>query len=136
MDIERELTEDEEIMLHGHCHFMALALHEATGFKLAAYLEFDDDIGRTALVHAFVVDGDEAIDVRGRMPLSDILEGEFQCFEPDLVEFSREELLLLGFGRKSVSSNNPDFRRAKRIAADLLDALEVSSVPVAGVPSP
>lgn len=123
MDIERELTDDEGIMLHGHCHFFALAMHELTGYPLAAYVEYDMDIDRYALVHAFVVDGEDAIDVRGRMPAADIIKDEFDFWEPELITPTREVLLMYGFGRKSVSPNNKDFKRAMRVAEDVLSQL-------------
>lgn len=133
MDIERELTDDEELMLHGHCHFFAVAMHELTGLPLAAYIDYDMDIDRYALVHAFVVDGPDAIDIRGRMPLKDIIAGEFEVWEPEYVDASREELLKFGFGRKSVSANNPDFKRAMRLAKSVLESIDTEVSPVSQV---
>ncbi|MCV9964196.1 hypothetical protein OIU34_20130 [Pararhizobium sp. BT-229] len=119
-----ERTDDEELMLHGRCHLFAVALSELTGLPIGAYLDTDIETERTVLVHAFVVDGDIGIDIRGRVPLDDIIEGEFDTFEPELVMISREDVLLLGHGRGTISQRNPELLVAKRLAASLVERLD------------
>lgn len=80
MDTERR----EELELRytaGWCHVMALALHHATGYRLAALWNPDDDEeeifpGRPGgLIHYFVLeDDDTAIDVMGRRTLTEVAE--------------------------------------------------------------
>ncbi len=135
---ERERTDFEETLLHGACHLLAVALHDITGLPLGAYMEYDFDIDGMALVHAFVIDGEHAIDVRGRFPTSEILEDEFTAFEPDFVLLTREQLCRLGEGRKTISKRNPRYVAALEVANDLLLRLELtrdSDVSVGTAPS-
>lgn len=121
-------------MLHGGCHLFAVALSELTGQPIGAYLDTDIETERTVLVHAFVVDGDDGIDVRGRIPIDDIIEDEFETFEPEFVMLSREDVLLLGHGRRTISQKNADLVTARQLAASLVDRLDTSSGRLPDVP--
>ena len=132
MDVER--TELEGEFLHGKCHLLAVALHELTGYPIGAYLDTDIETERTVLVHAFVLDADDGIDIRGRMPSDDIIEDEFDKFEPEFVVLSREDVLLLGHGRRTISQKNVDLVTARQLAASLIDRLDTSSARLPEVP--
>lgn len=121
-----ELTEEEELLLHGHCHLLAIAMHEQTGLSLVAYVESDFETETTVLVHAFVLDGDHAIDIRGRIPLDDVLI-DFVFFEPELIEISRDDLLLLGSGNQTPDPNDVDKAQsaAKSLMLRLRETLDV-----------
>jgi hypothetical protein len=73
MDVMREFinivetSEQEAWYMKGGCYQFALYLHEALGLPLYGLV---DDIG--ALHHAFVVQGDTAIDARGEVPLDQV----------------------------------------------------------------
>ncbi|MCS4088448.1 hypothetical protein [Rhizobium sp. BK176] len=121
---EHERTDDEELMLHGRCHLFAVAMSELTGHPIGAYLDTDLETGGTVLVHAFVVDGDDGIDIRGRMPIDDIIEDEFDTFEPEFALLSREDVLLLGHGRRTISDRNRELSRARQLAAALVERLD------------
>lgn len=123
--MDEERSELEEEFLHGKCHLLAVALHELTGLPIGAYLDTCIETERTVLVHAFVVDGETGIDIRGRLNVDDILEDEFDTFEPEFVMLSREDVLLLGHGRRAVSQKNPDLLVAKRLAASVVERLDV-----------
>lgn len=93
---EQEL--DAERLLHGECHLFAIALQRLTGLPIAAYLDTDDEVEGVVLVHAFLLDGDDAIDVRGSIPLDEVIE-EFDANDPWLIEgMPMEELLAIGEG--------------------------------------
>ena len=130
------LSRDEEEFLHGKCHLLAVALNELTGLPLGAYLDEawvetpDGHVEMVVLVHAFVVDGDEAIDIRGRVPLEDVLE-EFDFSEPWFVNPSVPDLVSLGEGRKKIGKNNPRYVEALRHAEALAERLQL---PRAGGP--
>jgi hypothetical protein len=135
--MDEEISELEEEFLHGKCHLLAVALHELTGLPIGAYLDTDIETERTVLVHAFVVDGDDGIDIRGRLPINAIIEDEFDTFDPEFVMLSREDVLLLGHGRRTISQRNPDLLLAKRFAASLIERIDtLSASPQKAVPSP
>lgn len=117
-----DLSEDEELMLHGHCHLFAIAMHELTGFPIAAYLDTDLESEATVLVHAFVIKDGSSIDVRGAFKEDEILD-EFDTFDPYLVHISREDLLELGHGRRTLSAGDPDMKRALAIAVNAVGTL-------------
>ncbi len=116
MDIERELTRDEEEHLHGKCHLFAIALHRLTGLPLAATLDVDMWTERTVLVHAYVMDGDQAIDVRGRFAV-DTIDEDFEVNDHwDVVNIPEEDLMLLGSRRRKLNESGPAYRKAMFLA--------------------
>jgi hypothetical protein len=134
---ECERTDEEELMLHGRCHLFAVAMSEQTGHPIGAYLDTDLETGRTVLVHAFVVDGDEGIDIRGRIPIDDIIEDEFDTFEPEFVMLSREDVLRLGHGRPTISDRNRELVIARKLAAEMIERMNATpTASVARPPSP
>jgi hypothetical protein len=122
MDIERELNRDEEEHLHGKCHLFAIALHRLTGLPLAAMLDVDMWSERTVLVHAYVMNGDQAIDVRGRFPI-DTIDQDFEVNDHwDVTGISEEDLMLLGSRRRKVNESGPGYRKAMFLAEGVADA--------------
>lgn len=64
--VEEGLKFKYETYLHGNCHILAIALHEKYGFPLECSMEYDFDISKLALQHAWVRWDDECIiDVGG-----------------------------------------------------------------------
>lgn len=86
-----------ELWLYGACDLFAVALHRLTGLPLAAYIEFDEEMQATVLIHAFVRDGDTAIDAAGRSDVDDVA-ADYPCTDPELVALTETELLSLGGG--------------------------------------
>jgi hypothetical protein len=121
-DEEVILSEEEEVYLHGRCHLFAIALARLTGFELQAYLDVDDEVDRPVLCHAFVRDGDDILDVRGRLPFSDVLD-EFDSNDPWLVDITEDELMLLGTGRRAFNENGRHFKKALAIAQGIVDRM-------------
>jgi hypothetical protein len=98
-----EIAEDNDTYLHGNCHVFALALARLSGLSLGAFVDFNDDLERDCLVHAFVIDsagGDKAIiDIRGwRSFTADDCVNEFPCGFPCFTTLSPDELAKLGGG--------------------------------------
>lgn len=125
------LSHDEFDYLHGKCHLLAIALHDITGLPMGAYLEtrFHDhhDISRgyVALVHAFVIDGYDAIDIRGRIPFGDVLKDSFHIFTKEwFVLPTEQDLFKLGCGRRRVSKKRERYREAYRMAESVLEKLQ------------
>lgn len=127
MDIERELTDDEEAFLHGRCHLLAIALHRATGLPLHATLDVDEWTERTVLVHAYVKEGDEGIDIRGRFPLETI-EDDFPVNQPFETEISEADLMHLGSGKRiAIKENGKFYKKALSYADNIVSELGLAS---------
>ncbi|MCZ7862533.1 hypothetical protein O9X98_14255 [Agrobacterium salinitolerans] len=58
------------------------------------------------------------------MPVGDIIEDEFDTFEPEFVMLSCEDVLLFGHGRRTISQKNPDLVAARQLAAALIQRLD------------
>lgn len=68
------------------------------------------------------------------MPVGDIIEDEFDTFEPEFVMLSCEDVLLLGHGRRTISQKNPDLVAARQLAATLTERLDTANVRPPAVP--
>lgn len=97
MDLEdkaEELKNTREDYLHGRCHALAIALHELTGKPLRAAIEYDSNIKRDALVHAWIQwDDDYIVDVgclrEERDMFKDFYVGYFDVIEIDTTALTR-----------------------------------------------
>lgn len=106
-----ELTDEEDYYLHGLCHLLTIALHRRTGLPPYATLDRDDWTEETVLVHAYVRDGEDGIDVRGRFDLDTIVD-TFPTSRPFEVKISEQELILLGGGSPAVDETSGQCRNA------------------------
>lgn len=91
---------DEERLdrwLHGRCALFAVALHRATGLPIRAWIDEDPEIDEPVLVHAFVMDGDRAVDAFGARDPDDLL-GDYDTWDPTLVEMTEAQVLAIGEG--------------------------------------
>ncbi len=142
VDDQWGLDGEQTEFLHGKCHLLAVALHELTGLPMGAYLDEalveknGEDVEMVVLLHAFVVDGDDAIDMRGRVPIEDVLTGEFDFNDPWFVNPTSADLFSLGEGRKDVSRRNPRYVEALRHAEALVERLQLPSASDVGSTSP
>lgn len=109
-------------LLHGHCHLLAVALHRFSRLPIMAYVEPDFETEEaTVLIHAFVADGDEVIDARGRSSLKDVLDG-FDYWAEDLVEMTEAEVLEIGGAISGEGLDlDPGFMQALVLAETLLE---------------
>lgn len=91
---------DEERLdrwLHGRCALFAVALHRATGLPIKAWIDEDPEIEEPVLVHAFVMDGERAVDAAGARDPDDLLGG-YETWDPTLVDMTEAEVLAIGEG--------------------------------------
>jgi hypothetical protein len=91
---------DEERLdrwLHGRCALFAVALHRATGLPIRAWIDEDPEIDEPVLVHAFVMDGENALDALGLRDPDDLLGG-YETWDPTLVEMTEGQVLAIGEG--------------------------------------
>jgi len=59
--------------LYGRCVTFAIALRKLTGLPLYGLLGIDEDTGKEVLIHAYVKDGEERVDVKGPRSLDEII---------------------------------------------------------------
>lgn len=113
------LAKNNEQFLHGQCHLFALALKEASGLPIAAILDFDPNLNKVCLAHAFVRPHDDyIIDLKGyREEFS--LQKEFDMFEPESVSITELNLLKLGEGRAI---------KSKRVKFEIAAALPLARI--------
>lgn len=127
MDIERELTSDEIEFLHSRCHLLAIALHKMTGLPLHATLDVDEWTERTVLVHAYVKDGDDGVDIRGRFSVETI-EDDFPVNQPFETEISEVDLMHLGSGKRiAINENGKFYKKALSYADNIVGELGLAS---------
>jgi hypothetical protein len=98
-------------------------MHELTGLRLAAYFDVDDDVEGAVLAHPFVIDGDHAVDIRGRVPLQSVFAGEFDTLDHWYGETTREELLKLGEGGIGTAADDRWHHAASVLAKRMDDDL-------------
>lgn len=80
-----------EQYMHGDCHIFALGLQEEFGYKIQFALDYDEDLGKEVLIHAYCVDGEDKIDIEGRGKLEQVLES-FDYNEPYYRDVSKKEV--------------------------------------------
>ena len=96
--LDPELDEERrERWLHGRCALFAVALHRLTGLPIMAWIDADPGIPDPVLVHAFVLDGEAALDAWGRRDPDDLLS-EYEHWDPELVAMTAAEVLAIGEG--------------------------------------
>lgn len=113
-----EIDEERlERWLHGRCALFAVALHRTTGLPIRAWIDEDPEIDEPVLVHAFVMDGDDAVDAFGSRDPDDLL-GEYETWDPTLVDMTEADVLAIGEG--------PDID-ATMLAEAMADAAAIAS---------
>ena len=66
---------NQEDYLYGDCHIFAQALHEVFGYQMKLAIdEFDLELEKEVLVHAFCYVGNQIIDARGVSNATETLE--------------------------------------------------------------
>jgi len=97
--------------LRGGCWVLAIELAKHTGLQLWGIRD-----GQGNLHHAFVADGSRgiAIDIRGSMPLENVVEG-CAAMDPKLEPIGKDEILSI-----CGSFSRTDIREAKRVIATML----------------
>lgn len=98
-----EISEEHSSYLHGSCHIFAMALAQLGAGNLAGLVEFDYNVQKTALVHAFLKTTNGIIDIKGYRTVEDA-QADFHCGIPDEVDFDVSDLLVLGEGDSAMTS--------------------------------
>lgn len=83
----------EICFMHGYCHYLALGMADEYGSKVALWLDFDEEMEREVLVHAFSVIGDSLFfDADGVFTdLSERIDEFEYNYDPNIVIVSKDE---------------------------------------------
>lgn len=128
MDIERVLTNFELPYLYGRSHHLAIALHRITGLPLFATFDVDDWTQQYSFIHAYVKDGEEGIDIRGRFPIATI-KNYYPLNNPFEAEIDEEYLMFLGSGKTTaLLENGKVYAAALVFAEQVVDELGINSL--------
>ncbi|MGR9276125.1 hypothetical protein ACU8KI_16095 [Rhizobium leguminosarum] len=121
-----ELDDTEIRFFVGNCHLFAIAVHRLTGLPHSATFEAGDHGDERLLVHAYVICGDHAIDIRGRFApetVPGIFDTAGNCWEETMTQ---DILFAVGEGKPKLDEDNPDFVTALQLASALIDRLSLS----------
>lgn len=121
-----EIDEERlERWLHGRCALFAVALHRTTGLPIRAWIDEDPEIDVPVLVHAFVMDGDRAVDASGSRDPDDLL-GDYETWDPTLVDMTEAAVLAIGEG---TDIDAKMFAEAMADAAMIASGLQAACAP-------
>jgi len=106
----------------GDCPVFAVALHKLTGYPIYGLVEYDEDINKTVLIHAYVKAPDgRIIDAIGdESTVEDILTEFPNSGEVEEVPMTEQEVLSIGYD----SSNKPNLYQALEVAKQVLSGLD------------
>ena len=116
----------------GDCPVFAIALHKLSGLPLMGIVDYDEDIDDWALVHAYVKQGENAIDASGLTTVEDILAEYPNSGEAEEVEFTIPDLIKIGYGNQH---NCPSLTEVIPIAKQLLTNLKLLNEASGYIPS-
>jgi hypothetical protein len=118
----RELIESLNFE-EGDCPIFAIALHRLSKLPLMALVEYDEQMGSTVLIHAYVkfTDGRKypCVDINGE----GTTEGYLQQFphngNAEEVQISEKDLLELGYGKSKCPTLQQVLPYAKQVLSDI-----------------
>jgi hypothetical protein len=95
--------------LHGDCPIFAVALHRLTGYPIYGLVEFDEVIGHTVLIHAYVKAPDgKLIDASGdESTVETILDVFPNNGESEEITMTDKQVLKIGYGKQKKPDVNP-----------------------------
>lgn len=106
---------------HGDCPIFAIALHRISGYPLRALVEYDDNLGETVLIHAYVRrDATWCIDSTGEVDIPWMLAKYPNNGNAEEISISEEDLLKIGYG----ASSCPTLNEVLPLAKQVLDEIE------------
>lgn len=99
----------EEELLHGICHYLALALAEKYNYKIILWLDYDLEIEKDVLIHAFNITNEgKFIDYNGITNNIENIIGEFDYNEKPVICGLTIEKTKLILNRLEISYNNQE----------------------------
>ena len=103
------------------CPIFAIALHRLSKMPLMALIEYDDQIGSTVLIHAYVkLDDRWRLDASGETDVNWMLQKYPNNGHAEEVEISEKDLLELGYGKNKC----PTLQQVLPYAKEVLQNIE------------
>lgn len=107
----------------GDCPIFAIALHRLSKLPLMALVEYDEQLGSTVLIHAYVkfMDGRKypCIDINGEGTTESYLEQFPNNGNAEEVAISEKDLSELGYGKSQCPTLQQVLPLAKEVLADI-----------------
>ena len=115
-DIITESLDFEE----GDCPIFAIALHRLSKLPLMALVEYDEQVGSTVLIHAYVkLDDRWRLDALGETDVDRMLQKYPNNGNAAEVEISEKDLLELGYGKNKCPTLQEVLPYAKQVLQDI-----------------
>jgi hypothetical protein len=116
----REILNESLDFEEGDCPIFAIALHRLSKLPLMALIEYDDQMGHTVLIHAYVkLDDRWRLDVNGEGDVHWYLQKYPNNGNAEEVLISEKDLLKLGYGNSQCPTLQEVLPLAKRVLDDI-----------------
>ena len=116
---EQDLTESLDFEA-GDCPIFAIALHRLSKLPLMALVEYDEEMGSTVLIHAYVKLNDEwRVDASGETNVPHMLAKFPNNGAAQEVQISEKDLIKLGYGKNKCPALSEVLPHAKEVLQDI-----------------
>ena len=104
----------------GDCPIFAIALHRLSKLPLMALVEYDEEMGSTVLIHAYVKLNDEwRVDASGETNVPHMLAKFPNNGSAEEVQISEKDLIKLGYGKNKCPALSEVLPHAKEVLQDI-----------------
>ena len=104
----------------GDCPIFAIALHRLSKLPLMALVEYDEEMGRTVLIHAYVKLNDEwRVDASGETNVPYMLAKFPNNGAAEEVQISEKDLIKLGYGKNKCPALSEVLPHAKEVLQEI-----------------
>jgi len=104
----------------GDCPIFAIALHRLSKLPLMALVEYDEQMSKTVLIHAYVkLDDRWRIDSTGETDVEWMLNKYPNNGNAEEIEISEKDLIELGYGQSQCPTLQQVLSHAKQVSADI-----------------
>jgi hypothetical protein len=117
---EQGVAEGKLNFEEGDCPIFAIALHRLSKMPLMALVEYDDQMGGTVLIHAYVkLDDRWRLDASGETDVDWMLQKYPNNGHAEEIEISEKDLLELGYGKSKCPTLQQVLPHAKEVLQNI-----------------
>jgi len=107
----------------GDCPIFAIALHRLSKLPLMALVEYDEELGSTVLIHAYVkLDDRWRLDITGETDVDWMLQKYPNNGNAEEIEIGEKDLLELGYGKSKCPTLQQVLPHAKEVLQNINEA--------------
>jgi len=107
----------------GDCPIFAIALHRLSKLPLMALVEYDEELGSTVLIHAYVkLDDRWRLDITGETDVDCMLQKYPNNGNAEEIEIGEKDLLELGYGKSKCPTLQQVLPHAKEVLQNINEA--------------